>query len=68
MEDNSIDTISTHFDSLESLAKVSRWSKEHQQKVDVLQDRVFANYNLGIGVDLVDQQVNNYGVTINWKK
>lgn len=68
-KDNSIVTIGTNYDNTTPLSKVKRWSKEKKEKINVPQPRLFAAYNQGMGgVDLLDQAVNNYRVTIQGKK
>lgn len=68
-KDNSIVTMMTNFDSIEPLSRVKRWCKEEKEKVDVPQPYLFAGYNSGMGgVDLLDQAVNNYRVSVQGKK
>lgn len=68
-KDNSIVTMMTNYDSVQPLAKVKRWSKERKEKIDVPQPHLFASYNSAMGgVDLLDQSVNNYRVSIQGKK
>lgn len=68
-KDNNIVTMATNNDSIEPLGKVKRWSKEKKAKIDVSQPHLFASYNKGMGgVDLLDQGVNNYRITIQGKK
>jgi N-glycosylase/DNA lyase len=59
----------TNYDCIQPMAKVKRWSKEQKEKIDVPQPRLFAAYNNAMGgVDLLDQAVNNYRVTMQGKK
>jgi hypothetical protein len=68
-KDNSLVTMITNYDCIQPMAKVKRWSKEQKEKIDVPQPRLFAAYNNAMGdVDLLDQAVNNYRVTIQGKK
>jgi hypothetical protein len=68
-KDNSLVTMITNYDCIQPMAKVKRWSKEQKEKIDVPQPRLFAAYNNAMGgVDLLDQAVNNYRVTMQGKK
>lgn len=68
-QDNNFVTMITNYDSIEPLGKVKRWSKEQKAKIDVPQPHLFAEYNEGMGgVDLLDQAVNNYRISIQGKK
>ena len=49
------------------MGKVKRWSAE-KEKIDVQQPHVFKSYNGGMGgVNLHDQAVNNYMISIRGK-
>lgn len=59
----------TNHDTVEPLGKVKRWSAVEKQKVDIQQPQLFTKYNASMGgVDLLDQAVNNYRVSIQGKK
>ena len=59
----------TNCDSVEPLGKVKRWSSKEHRKIDVPQPKLFASYNASMGgVDLLDQGVNKYRISIQGKK
>lgn len=61
--------MSTNYDSVEPLGKVKRWCSTAKEKIDVDQPKLFSAYNASMGgVDLLDQAVNNYRVSIQGKK
>lgn len=68
-KDNNVVTMATNYDSVEPLIPVKRWDSSEKAKVDVPQPFVFSNYNKSMGgVDLLDQAVNNYRISIQGKK
>lgn len=68
-KDNSVVTMATNYDTVFPLGSVKRWSAEEKKKVDVPQPKLFSSYNSGMGgVDLHDQAVNNYRISIFGKK
>lgn len=68
-KDNSVVTMATNYDTVVPLGSVKRWSTKEKKKVDVPQPHLFSNYNSGMGgVDLHDQAVNNYRISIFGKK
>ncbi|KAJ8934301.1 hypothetical protein NQ318_000867 [Aromia moschata] len=68
-KDNNIVTMVTNHDTIEPLGKVKRWSSAEKQKVDVPQPHLFGSYNSSMGgVDLLNQAVNNYRVSVRGKK
>lgn len=68
-KDNNIVTMATNYDTMEPLSKVKRWSSAKKSKVDVAQPQPFSKYNASMGgVDLLDQAVNNYRISIQGKK
>lgn len=59
----------SNYDSVTPLSKVKRWSSAAKEKIDVPQPKLFSTYNASMGgVDLFDQSVNNYRVSIQGKK
>nr|CAH7747083.1 unnamed protein product [Callosobruchus chinensis] len=67
--DNSTVTMVTNYGSLEPLNHVKRWSKNANKKVQIPQPNIFSSYNASMGgVDLHDQSVNNYRISVRGKK
>lgn len=67
--DNSVVTMITNYDTVYPLNTVKRWSKQQKMKIDVPQPHLFKNYNRYMGgVDLSDQSVNTYRISIRGKK
>jgi hypothetical protein len=61
--------MATKYDTITPLQSVKRWSTTLKEKIDVPQPFWFQNYNCCMGgVDLLDQSVNNYRITIGGKK
>lgn len=69
-KDNNVVTMATNYDGIEPLSKVKRSSSVKKEKIDVPQPPLlFSKYNSSMGgVDLLDQGVNNYRITIQGKK
>nr|CAH7746456.1 unnamed protein product [Callosobruchus chinensis] len=67
--DNSTVTMVTNYGSLEPLNHVKRWSKNANKKVQIPQPNIFSSYNASMGgVDLHDQSVNNYRISVRGKR
>lgn len=68
-QDNNTVTMVTNYDTLEPVYHVKRWSAIDKEKIDIQQPSIFQNYNRFMGgVDLHDQAVNNYRISIRSKK
>nr|CAH7750906.1 unnamed protein product [Callosobruchus chinensis]CAH7763309.1 unnamed protein product [Callosobruchus chinensis]CAH7769864.1 unnamed protein product [Callosobruchus chinensis] len=68
-KDSNVVTMGTNYDTIEPQSKVKRWSSVKKEKVDVPQPQLFRKYNSSMGgVDLLDQGVNNYRISIQGKK
>lgn len=65
-KDNSVCTIATNNDTLESLGTVKRWCPVKRDKVDVSIPRLFQNYNKNIAE--LDQSISLYRVAVHGKK
>ncbi|KAJ8964482.1 hypothetical protein NQ314_004769 [Rhamnusium bicolor] len=62
-------TMATNYDSLEPMAQVKRRSAKKRENIFVLQPQLIKTYNSSMGdVDLLDQGVNNYRISIHGKK
>lgn len=58
-------TISINYNDIEPLSKVKRWFSNKKQKVDIPHPKLFSSYiTLPRGVDVCDQAVNNYRISI----
>lgn len=67
--DNKPCIIATNHDQIEPMGSVKRWSREQQKRIDVQHPALFNNYNQGMGgVDLHDQALCNYRISIRGKK
>ncbi|GLV46153.1 hypothetical protein CBL_02869 [Carabus blaptoides fortunei] len=61
--------MASNYDKVFPLQSVKRWSSAEKRKVDIPQPKLFSSYNAGMGgVDLHDQAVNNYRISIFGKK
>lgn len=68
-KDNNTVTMITNYDTVEPLSTVKRWSSIQKIKIDVPQPMVYRSYNKFMGgVDMHDQNVNNYRISIKGKK
>nr|CAH7746200.1 unnamed protein product [Callosobruchus chinensis] len=68
-KDSNVVTMGTNYDTIEPQSKVKRWSSVKKEKVDVPQPQLFRKYNSSMGgIDLLDQGVNNYRISIQGKK
>lgn len=67
--DNSACSILSNYDSIEPLNQVKRWSRSIKSKENVVQPKLFASYNSGMGgVDTHDQCISTYRIGIKGKK
>lgn len=68
-KDNSVCTMISNYDSIQPIKKIKRWSKEAKKKVDIEQPNLFTTYNTSMGgVDIMDQAISNYRISIRGKK
>lgn len=67
--DNSEVTIATNYDTVEPIVTVKRYNREKKKKIGVPQPHVFNSYNKHMGgVDLHDNGVANYRISVRGKK
>lgn len=67
--DNSVCSMLSNYDTIEPLNQVKRWSKISKSKENVVQPKLFASYNSGMGgVDTHDQCISLYRISIKGKK
>ncbi|XP_037937390.1 uncharacterized protein LOC119670695 [Teleopsis dalmanni] len=68
-QDNSLVTIATIFESMEPMNSARRYNRTLQKYVNVPQPHAIANYNLHMGgVDMADNAISNYRISIRGKK
>lgn len=67
--DNKCVIVASNYDKIEPLAKVSRWSRESKQRIDIQQPKLIKSYNKFMGgVDHLDWLVGKYAIQIRGKK
>ncbi|XP_037943670.1 piggyBac transposable element-derived protein 3-like [Teleopsis dalmanni] len=68
-QDNSLVTIATNFESMEPMNSARRYNRTLQKYVNLPQPHAIANYNLHMGgVDMADNAISNYRISIRGKK
>lgn len=68
-KDSAVVTIASNVHSIEPLKSVSRYSREQKKRISVPQPNVLSQYNSYMGgVDLADNFVSNYRISVRGKK